>query len=498
MVKFDIGTKFAYHNKVYEVVRHIAGPTEYGERTTIHHCVNINDDNDKEQVNGSVVAEGAELYQRLISTSPLFNASANANPPLPSSAATAAAMNSNTTAASSGNVEQITKKAKTDNMKVSATTTNNNNNNNSNIMDMDIAEKGTDNSDGKLPRVSKSPSSNNKLSDVQMSEVGEDATTSETLNMLLRALNKDIPDMVSNALIAVGGNLTESVELKISEKKKVNVSDASKLAKALAERINTSTLVANLSNRDLSGPVESKYGNEPTINPKPQIAALSSDKKYGKMGDFNPGSIATRNLDGVDALVNDLQNLGIKNRSEEQQCAIAVEYIRTIICQWQKRQRREEGETGKISTGKSLPSDIVSKVARQLNPFITSIDDEDMEGIVRDISIIFLSKSVEVAKGSTNFNSLVVGLRNALDEFWNGYSSTDSPLYKKGEKNAVDDSLCYKRLENDIPKEWAEFVKKLEEEEETWEMKKDKDDESSSEEEDENYDDSHEDESDDE
>ena len=50
MVKFDIGTKFAYHNKVYTVVRHIAGPTEQGQRTTVHHCVNIYDNSDKEQV----------------------------------------------------------------------------------------------------------------------------------------------------------------------------------------------------------------------------------------------------------------------------------------------------------------------------------------------------------------------------------------------------------------------------------------------------------------
>ena len=70
---FPIRTKFAYHNKVYEVVGHIAGPTVQGERTTVHHCVNIYDDNDREQVNGSVVAEGVGLvvaeglFQRLIS-----------------------------------------------------------------------------------------------------------------------------------------------------------------------------------------------------------------------------------------------------------------------------------------------------------------------------------------------------------------------------------------------------------------------------------------------
>ena len=58
MFKFDIGTKFAYKGKVYTVKHHIAGSTEQGERTTVHHCVNVWDDNDKEQVNGSVVADG--------------------------------------------------------------------------------------------------------------------------------------------------------------------------------------------------------------------------------------------------------------------------------------------------------------------------------------------------------------------------------------------------------------------------------------------------------
>jgi len=61
MVKFDIGTKFAYKNKVYTVKHRIAGPTEKGQPTTVHHCVNVWDDNDKEQVNGSVVAEGIGL-----------------------------------------------------------------------------------------------------------------------------------------------------------------------------------------------------------------------------------------------------------------------------------------------------------------------------------------------------------------------------------------------------------------------------------------------------
>ena len=74
-----------------------------------------------------------------------------------------------------------------------------------------------------------------------------------------------------------------------------------------------------------------------------------------------------------------------------------------------------------------------------------------MEGVVRKISNLLLCETVQEARNSNEYGSLSMDLRSSMNEFWNGYSENVSPIYDttKGDKNAVDDRLCYKRLKRD-------------------------------------------------
>jgi len=376
-------------------------------------------------------------------------------------ASAAVAMNSNTTADSSDNEEQITKKAKRDMKLSAATTTNNNNNNNSNNMDMDTDTEETGKDSG-IARVSTSPKPH-----LQM-DIDEDAITATTRSELHQLLNKGLPELAKRALADAGGNLTEPIKVKVSDKKIVDELDASKYVNALAAQIDGSKLVHELDGKDLSCMITSKYGDQPTINPDPQRIVLGGEEMYGKMGNINTAIFKTFDLTSesdMEDLVNSLQNLGIENMSDEQQSAILFEFTRTLVCQCQKQNKIYTGDSGK-----SLPSGIVTRVADHLNHFITSIENDKMEGVVRDLSIVILHEYVGEAQDSEKFDGLSNYLQDAVREFWNGYSKNATQMYdEEGGMTAVDDTKCYKRLPGREIDEGGESK----DEEETWEERED-------------------------
>ena len=376
-------------------------------------------------------------------------------------ASAAAAMNSNTTADSSDNEEQITKKAKMTDMKLSAATTTTNNNNSNNVdmdMDMDTEEAGKNSG---IARVSTSPKPHAQM------DIDEDVTAT-TRSELHQLLNKGIPELARRALAEAGGKLTEPIKVRVSDKKIVDELDASKYVNALAAQIDGSKLVHELDGKDLSCMITSKYGDQPTINPDPQRIVLGGEEMYGKMGNINTAIFKTFDLTSesdMEDLVNSLQNLGIENMSVEQQSAILFEFTRTLVCQCQLQKKIYTGDSGK-----SLPTGIVTRVADHLNHFITSIENDKMEGVVRDLSIVILHEYVGEAQDSEKFDGLSNYLQDAVREFWNGYSKNATQMYdEEGGMTAVDDTKCYKRL----PGREIDEGDESKDEKETWKERKD-------------------------
>ena len=196
----------------------------------------------------------------------------------------------------------------------------------------------------------------------------------------------------------------------------------------MEKRVTVNVHVQEMEGVDMSGVITSILEKDTIIN-------LNTTSTTGIAGSLKAKKITQGTA--LDGLVNGMSNLEIRNMTPQKEAALIVDTVRTGVNQYLKQQKKSKRE--------NLPTAYVANIVEMLSSIPV------VEGVVQKISNLLLCETVQEARNSNEYGSLSMDLQRSMNEFWNGYPENVSPIYDatKGDKNAVDDRLCYKRLKRD-------------------------------------------------
>ena len=307
--------------------------------------------------------------------------------------------------------------------------------------DVTMVDAENDNTNKEV-RGSSSPPKQSSSS-YQDEKMEDDTNNKEVLSKLLQVL-KEAESISKSALNELGGELTEATEATVGEKV-VQIKDATKFLDLVVKQVTANAHVQAMEGVDMSGVITSMIEKDTIINLNTtSIAVDSTETDGGKMGDGIAGSLKAKKITqgtALDGLVNGMSNLEIRNMTPQQEAALIVDTVRTGVNQYLKQQKKSKKEKGK----RRLPTAYISNIVEMLSSIPV------VEGVVQKISNLLLCETVQETRNSNEYGSLSMDLQRSMNEFWNGYPENVSPIYDatKGDKNAVDDRLCYIRLKRD-------------------------------------------------